>query len=338
MNVCVLTGGVSAERDVAIATGIEVVTALRDRGHSVSVVDLATGFVPPERERDLLTGGVGREPPPRDQLAALQRGLLTAGLGELPAVREADVVFLCLHGGQGEDGTVQALLDVLGVTYTGSGHLASAIAMDKDVSKRLVRDAGVAVAPWIMAPATPERVGAEIGYPCIVKPSREGSSIGLSLVRSPDQLGAALDLAHRYDREVMIERFIPGRELTVGIIGANALPVGEIIPKHDLFDYECKYTPGMADEIFPADIPADLSSRLQEAALKVHRALKLSGYSRVDFRLDASGGIFCLEANTLPGMTSNSLIPKAARAAGISFPELCETICRLALSPDGTKT
>ncbi|HWO89271.1 MAG TPA: D-alanine--D-alanine ligase [Gemmatimonadales bacterium] len=337
MKVCVLTGGVSAERDVAIATGLEVVAALRERGHTVSVVDLAAGFVPRERERDLLPAGVGREPPPLESLQALQRGLLTAGLGELPAVREADLVFLCLHGGQGEDGTVQALLDVLGVPYTGSGHLASALAMDKDISKRVLRDAGVPVAPWLMAPADAAAVAAGPGFPCIVKPSREGSSVGLSLVRRPEDLAAAIELASRYDREVMIERFIPGRELTVGIVGDRALPVGEIIPRHELFDYECKYTPGMAEEIFPAQIPADLAHQVQQAALTAHRALKLSGYSRIDFRASADGGIFCLEANTLPGMTSNSLIPKAARAEGMSFPDLCETICRLALAAAGTK-
>jgi D-alanine-D-alanine ligase len=158
--------------------------------------------------------------------------------------------------------------------------------------------------------------------------------VGLTLVREPGALDAAIALARRYDREVMIERFVPGRELTVGVLGAEALPVLEIVAKHELFDYECKYTPGMAEE-FPADLPADLDGRLRDAALRAHRALKLGGYSRIDFRAGADGDIFCLEANTLPGMTANSLIPKAARAAGISFAELCERICRLAL--EGTK-
>ena len=337
MRVTVLTGGTSSERDVALASGIQIATALRSNGHQVDMVDLATGFVPPESEAALLPGGVGREPPPIAKLKELERGMLSAGLGEVPAVRGADVIFLALHGGQGEDGTVQAVLDVIGVPYTGSGHLASGLAMDKDLSKRVLRDSGVKVADWLMAPVRAEVVRKGLGFPCVVKPSREGSSVGLTLVREPEGIAAAIELAARYDREVMVERFIPGRELTVGILGEQALPVGEILPKHEMFDYECKYTAGMAEEIFPAPIDPALASATSEAALRAHRALKLGGYSRIDFRLGANGDIFCLEANTLPGMTANSLIPKAARAAGMSFPDLCEAICRLALGARGTK-
>lgn len=338
MNVTLLTGGSSSERDVALASGLQIAAALRARGHTVSLVDLAAGYIQPAHEASLLPGGVGREPPSLASLRDLQRGMLTAGLGEIPAVREADVLFVALHGGQGENGTVQALLDVLGVPYTGSGRLASALAMDKDLAKRVLRDSGVAVPRWVMAPATQEVVAGEVGFPCIVKPSNEGSSVGLSLVRAPGDLAAAVAAAASWDAEVMIEEFIAGRELTVGIVGDRALPVGEIIPRHELFDYECKYTPGMAEEIFPAAIPDDVAARTQDAALLAHRALKLGGYSRIDFRVSADGGIFCLEANTLPGMTANSLIPKAARAAGMAFPDLCEAICRLALRPGGTMT
>ncbi len=337
MKVCVLTGGVSSERDVALATGLQVAAALRSRAHQVNMVDLATGFVPPDREGDLLPGGVGREPPPPERLRALQRGMLTAGLGELPIVRDADVIFLALHGGQGEDGTLQALLDVLGVPYTGSGHLASALAMDKDLSKRVLRDAGVAVAPWLMAPAAPGRVALDLGFPCIVKPSREGSSVGLSLVREAADLEGAIAAARCYDDEVMIERYVAGRELTVPVLGGRPMPVGEIVPRHELFDYECKYTPGMADEIFPAPVEEEVAERAPATALQAHAALKLGGYSRIDFRADRNGDIFCLEANTLPGLTANSLVPKAARAAGMSFPDLCEVICCLATRSDGTK-
>ena len=337
MKVAVLTGGTSSERDVALATGLQVAGALRSRGHEVRTVDLAAGFVPPEHEAALLPGGVGREPPPIAQLKELERGLLSAGLGEIPAVRDAEVIFLALHGGQGEDGTVQAVLDVIGVPYTGSGHLASGLAMDKDLSKRVLRDCGLRVAEWLMAPVTAQAVEGAFGFPCVVKPSREGSSVGLTLVRRAADLAPAVALAERYDTEVKVERFVGGRELTVGILGDQALPVGEIVPKHEMFDYECKYTDGMAQEIFPAKIDAALASRTEEAALRAHRALKLGGYSRIDFRLGADGDIFCLEANTLPGMTANSLIPKATRAAGMSFPDLCEAICRLALGSGGTK-
>jgi D-alanine-D-alanine ligase len=336
VKVCLLTGGTSSERDVALATGIQVAEALRSRNHAVAIVDLATGYVPDDQEAALLPGGVGREPPPLDKLKALERGMLTAGLGEVPAIRDAEVIFLALHGGVGENGTVQALLNVIGIPYTGSGMLGSALAFDKDAAKHVLRDAGVATPRWIMAPADAARVRREPGFPCIVKPSNEGSSVGLTLVREPAALDDAIALAARYDNDVMIEEYIVGRELTVGVVGDQALPVIEIIAKHELFDYECKYTPGMAEE-FPAELPSELAGRLQDAALRAHRALKLGGYSRIDFRATAGGDIFCLEANTLPGMTANSLIPKGARAAGMSFPDLCETICRLALTRGGTK-
>lgn len=336
MKVALLTGGTSSERDVALSSGLQVAAALRERGHTVSVVDLATGFVPRDRESELLPGGIGREPPPLDKLKALQRGMLSAGLGEVPVIRDADVIFLALHGGQGENGTLQALLDVIGVPYTGSGQLGSAVAFDKDTAKHVLRDAGVGVPEWILAPADAASVAKKPGFPCIVKPSNEGSSVGLSLVREPGKLAEAIALAGRYDNAVMIEEYIAGRELTVGILGGRALPVIEIIAKHELFDYECKYTPGMSEE-FPAELTPVLESGLQDAALRAHRALKLGGYSRIDFRVDEKGGIFCLEANTLPGLTPGSLIPKAAKAAGMNFPDFCDAICRLALSPGGTK-
>jgi len=183
----------------------------------------------------------------------------------------------------------------------------------------------------VMAPADASLVGERLGWPVVVKPNRQGSTVGLTVVKRPQDLDAAVELASRYDPEVMIEQFIPGRELTVGILGDEALPVGEIIPKHEIFDYECKYQDGMAEEIFPADLGEDEARAIQLLALKTHRALKLTGYSRVDFRMDADGTFWCLEANTLPGMTATSLLPKAARAAGISFPELCERICELAI-------
>jgi len=208
--------------------------------------------------------------------------------------------------------------------------------MDKDVSKRLVRDAGLTVPRWRMKPATPAEVERDVGFPCVVKPSREGSSVGLSLVRAPAALEAAVVQASVWDSEVMIEQYIEGRELTVGILGEEALPVIEIVSKNELFDYEAKYTPGMADE-FPATLPAPLDARLKAQALLAHRALKLGGYSRIDFRVTPAGDIFFLEANTLPGMTANSLIPKAARAAGMPFPDLCEAIARLAIGVPGTK-
>jgi D-alanine-D-alanine ligase len=337
MRVAVLTGGSSVERDVALASGLQITAALRARAHEVHVVDLATGFVPPEQEAALLPGGVGREPPPLERLRELERGMLSAGLGEVPAVRTADVVFIALHGGVGEDGTLQAILDVIGVPYTGSGRLASALAMDKDLAKRVARDNGLAVPAWLMSPAGADAVERGIGFPCIVKPSKQGSSVGVTLVRRPGDLTAALALAARYDDEVMIEQFVSGPELTVGMLGDEPLPVLEIRPRHEMFDYECKYQPGMSEEICPAPIDAGLASRVQDAARRAHRALKLAGYSRIDFRIGADETIFFLEANTAPGMTANSLIPKAARAAGMEFPAFVEAVCRLSLARHGTK-
>ena len=330
MRITVLTGGASAERTVAFAGAAQIVEALRGRGHEVEVVDTVTGLLSPGDERQLLTGAVGREPPSVAELDAREREFLSNGLSKLDAVKGADVLLLCLHAGRGEGGTLQAILDVIGAPYTGSGAMASALAMDKDLSKRLFRAAGVPVPAWFMAPVAPEDVTTALGWPAIVKPSRMGSSVGMTLVRSAKGLDPAVELARQYDSEVMVEQFIPGRELTVGVLGDVPLPVGEIVPKHELFDYECKYTPGMSEEIFPAKLDTKLARQLQELALAAHRALKLGGYSRVDFRLSPDGDIFCLEANTLPGMTRTSLLPQAARAAGVEFPELCERICRLA--------
>ena len=330
MRVTVLTGGTSAERDVAIASAVQVIAALRSRGNEVAVVDTARGYIPPADESSLLSGAVGIAPPSIDQLHELEQGLLLSGLGNLAVVRSADVLFLALHGGRGEDGTLQTLLEMVGVPYTGSGRLGSAMAMDKDVSKRLFRMAGVPTADWVMAPADAARVGRDYGWPVVVKPSKQGSTVGLTVVKAAGAYDEAVALARRYDDEVMIERFVPGRELTVGILDGQALTVGEIIPRHEIFDYECKYTPGMSQEIFPADLPAPVAAECCRLGLLAHHALKLGGYSRVDFRLTPAGELVCLEVNTLPGMTATSLLPQSARAAGIEFPDLCERICRTA--------
>ena len=331
MRVTVLTGGATAERTVAFAGAAQVVAALRGRGHTVHVVDIAGGLLDEAAERRLLRTDVGAAPPADlEPLRHAERHFLAEGLAALPVVQGADVLFPVVHGGAGEGGLLQAILDVVGVPYTGSGPLASALAVDKDLSKRLFRAAGVSVPDWVMAPATPPEVKKAVGWPAIVKPSNGGSTIGLTLVPGPPALEAAVRLARRYDDEVMIERFIPGREMTVGILGGEALPVGEIVPRHELFDYECKYTPGMSEETFPAALPPRVAVRLQEAAVTAHRALKLGGYSRIDFRLTAEGDIFCLEANNLPGLTGTSLFPQAARAAGMDYAGMCERICALA--------
>jgi D-alanine-D-alanine ligase len=336
MNITVLTGGTSAERDVAIASAVQVVAALRGRGHRVSVVDTARGHIPLADEPKLLSGTVAAVPPSNEELVGLERGVLLSGLGNIPAIRDADVLFLALHGGRGEDGTLQAVLEVVGIPYTGSGPLGSGIAMDKDISKRLFRLAGIPTADWLMAPASAAEAGAALGWPMIIKPSKQGSTVGLSLVRAEAEFDSAVLEASRFDDEVMLEAFVPGRELTVGILDGVALAVGEIIPRHEIFDYECKYSPGMAEEIFPADLPEAVASEAQRLALEAHRVLKLGGYSRADFRLTPAGEMVCLEVNTLPGMTATSLLPQSARAAGIEFGDLCERICRAARHAAGS--
>ena len=327
MRITVLTGGTSSERDVAIASAVQIVGALRSRGHLVAVVDTARGLIPQAEESRLLSGTVGKAPPAIEELVALERGVLLSGLASLPVVRDAEVLFLALHGGRGEDGTLQAVLDVVGVPYTGSGALSSGLAMNKDIAKRLFRMAGVPTAEWLMAPATVEEAERRLGWPMVVKPCKEGSSVGLTVVKEPFAYDAAVELASRYDAEVLLEAYIPGRELTVGILESRALAVGEIIPKHELFDYECKYTPGMSEEIFPAKLPAEVAAECCRLAVLAHQALKLGGYSRVDFRLTPAGELVCLEANALPGMTATSLLPQSAAAVGISFAELCERVC-----------
>jgi len=333
VRVALLTGGSSAERNVALASAAQVVAALRSRDHQVSVIDTAMGPVPAADEPQLLSVDVGLAPPDPQPLAAREREFLAGELARLREIQDAEVVFLGLHGGWGEDGTLQALLEIVGIPYTGSGPEACAVAMDKDLSKRLLRDAGIDTADWLMAPAAPEAVVEQLGMPVVVKPSREGSTVGLTVVKRPEELAEAVAQARRYDSEVLIEQFIPGRELTCGVLDGQPLTVGEIIPDHELFDYHCKYTPGMSREIFPAEIPADLAYVVRQASMAVHQTLKLGSYSRVDFRLTPSGKPFCLEANTLPGLTATSLLPQSAKVSGIEFADLCDRICRQAVRP-----
>ena len=330
MKITVLMGGTSSERNVSLASGIRIVQALKSRGHEVTALDPAKGVIDQAAQDKLARSNVGTTPPSLDELTKISHGSFLPTLTSMPEIVNADVVFLALHGGQGEDGTLQALLDMAGVRYTGSGHLASALAMDKDLSKKLFRDAAVKTADWKMAPATIQDVESTFGFPAIVKPSKQGSTVGLSVVKKPEDLAAAIEEANKYDDEVMVEQFIPGRELTVGVLGDVALPVGEIIPKHEIYDYECKYTAGMATEEFPAKLSKQETERVQQQALAAFRALKLRGYARIDFRMSPDAEFYCLEANTLPGMTELSLIPQGAAAMGMDFPELCDHIAKMA--------
>jgi D-alanine-D-alanine ligase len=300
-------------------------------------VDTARGLLSDTEETRLLEEGVGADPPSSTELDRLDEGE-TVSLTRQPSLEDVDVYFLALHGGSGEDGTIQALLDVADVTYTGSDRLGCSLAMDKEVTKRLLRDAGIPTPDWLTwDPSidadgpTADEIESVLGLPVIVKVSGGGSSLRLVLAHDRDELEAALEGSRGWHDVVLFERYHPGREFTVGVVGDETFPVGEIVPDNELFDYECKYQPGKAQEIFPADIPEELSDRLRALALRTHRALRMRDFSRVDFMVDGEGRPWCLEANALPGMTANSLLPKAAAAAGISFPELCDRIARLAL-------
>ena len=330
LNIAVVFGGTSMERDVSVASAVQVIRALRSRGHRVVAVDSARGMLSAGDEAASLKDGVDRVPP--EQMAQQHENVLGA-LVSTGTFTDFDLAFLALHGGSGENGTVQAMLAAANVPFTGTGLLGSALAMDKDISKRLFRMAGVPTADWVMAEGADAHQITALGLPLIVKPNSQGSTVGLTLVEKSPDLDSAIALARQFDTEVMLERYVPGRELTVGVLDGEPLSVGEIIPAHGgLFDYSSKYQAGGAEEVFPAVIDPAIAASAQQLAIRVNSALKIECYCRVDFRLDPQGRLWCLEANTLPGMTSGSLLPRSAAASGIDFPVLCERICALALA------
>jgi D-alanine-D-alanine ligase len=327
LRIGVLVGGRSSERDVSFASGYQVVQSLRTLGHDVWTVDTAQGGLTLAEEQQRLTSKVGATPSAADFALANEFYWCQEGIR-----RNLDLWFNALHGGAGEDGRIQGLLSMTGIPYTGSGVLASALAMDKDMTKHILRTVGVSTPSWCMAPLSAEMVSSQLGWPVVVKPSKQGSTVGLSVVRHPDQLQEAIIQAGTFDDEVMVEQFIPGRELTCPVLGDQALIVGEIIlQRSEIFDYEAKYQAGAVEEVFPAKIPDELAENVQRAALTAHRALKCQGASRSDFRLDELGKLWCLEVNTQPGLTAMSLLPQSAEQAGISFDDLIQTLCDLAL-------
>ena len=341
MKIVVLAGGLSPERNVSLSSGCKVCAALRERGHQAALIDLYLGTagdpaalfdapIPEELTR------IGRQAP---DLAAVKAARRPGGAGQFgPGVLElcglADVVFLGLHGVCGEDGRVQAAFDLLGIPYTGAGHLGSAIAMDKDLTKRVVAPLGVQTPKWELIRYTAEDIPAltaRLELPCVVKPVASGSSIGVSIVREREELPAALEDGLSCGGVCVIEQYIAGREIQVGILEDRALPSIEIIPKEGFYDYENKYQPGAAEDICPAPIPEEWEKRLGEAALTVFHALGLSVYSRADFIVTEDGAPWFLEINTLPGMTPTSLLPQEAAAVGIGYGELCERIINASL-------
>lgn len=306
-------GGFSSEREISLRSGRAVSRALRELGHDVREVDMGEDAI-----------------------------------CQLLGIKDwADVAFVCLHGRWGEDGTVQGALELLGLPYTGSGVLASSLAMSKSTAKEVLETKGITV-PKGMTLRKAEAVGGPreviweevertVGYPCIVKPDGEGSTLGTTVAGDREDLVRGIEEAFQYDETILVEEFIKGRELTVGLLGIppRPLPVLEVVPSHAIYDYQCKYTPGRTRYLVPAPIPDEAAVRLQELAVRAHQALSCEGISRVDFMMDEKGDFYCLEVNTIPGMTELSLIPKAAEAAGLSFLEVVAEVlasARLKLS------
>jgi D-alanine-D-alanine ligase len=295
----VLLGGLSSERDVSLASGNAILKALREKGHHPVAID------------------VGRD------------------VAEQIHKHGIELAFIALHGRFGEDGAIQGMLEVMGIPYTGSGILASALGMNKTVSKQVFRSQGLLVGPYEVVysvnASTVNSVIDQIKYPVVVKPHAEGSSVGVSLVFKKEDVVPAVNLAFTYGNEILIEKFIKGKEVQVGILGDRALGAIEIVPRRAFYDYAAKYEQGMSDHFFPARIPEEVYARTLEAGLTAHRAIGCRGYSRVDFILDENGAPYILEVNTLPGMTATSLLPEIAKGSGISFPDLVEEIVRLAV-------
>jgi D-alanine-D-alanine ligase len=333
MKVAVLLGGDSSERDVSLASGAHIIKALRAKGHDTCAVDPA---LPPGSSAEPGAARIGERPP--EELAPLSSDEAFAWLHSA-AVRSADIVFVALHGGKGEDGTIQALLEAARLVYTGTGVLGSALAMNKDRSKALLREAGVQTAPHLLVGASsgiacadaPGRIAVTLGFPIVVKPNCQGSSIGFSFVGDPGGLDEAFREAACYGCECIAERYVPGREITAAVLDGEPLPLVEIIPEGGFYDYKRKYTKGTSRYVVPAELDERIAERIRREAARAYAALTCRDYARVDFRLSPEGEPYCLEVNTLPGMTGLSLVPMAAKATGISFEELVERICMMAL-------
>lgn len=335
MKIVVLAGGISTERDVSIVSGTMVCKALRGKGHLAILTDVYCG----DERADVAHAFT------EDYDVDAAADYIKSFNGEIPAMKKsrkqffgpkvlelcqaADVVFMALHGEDGEGGKVQAVFDLMGIPYTGSGVLGSAVAMDKELSRKIFAQSGVPTAAGIVlkkggeCPAAAEN---GVGLPCVVKPCCGGSSVGVEIARTEEEYRRALETAFGYEEEVVVEQYIEGREFSVGVVDGKVYPIIEIAPLVGFYDYRNKYQAGSTVETCPADLPEELASRMQRYARMAYEALKLRGYGRMDFMMGKDGSMYCLEANTLPGMTPTSLLPQEAAALGIGFPELCELL------------
>lgn len=350
MDIIVLAGGLSAERDVSFKSGDMVTKALRKNGHRVILLDVFMGYKEEGEDiSDIFSKSLAASVTVRDisetvpdiakvKAARKDQSDCYFGPNVIRMCRLADIVFLALHGEDGENGKIQAAFDLFGIRYTGNGYLGCALAMDKGISKRFFQKAGVPVPKGILmakSGRTDDPAAAGMSLPCVVKPCCGGSSVGVSIARTAEEFSRALDEAFRWEEVAMIEEYIKGREFSVGVIDGKALPVIEMAPMEGFYDYKNKYKAGSAVETCPAEIPDETAAKMRQTAVTAAEALGLSSYSRMDFLLNEAGEMYCLEANTLPGMTDTSLLPQEAQAAGMDFPALCERIIQISLQRQG---
>lgn len=346
MKIVVLAGGLSTERDVSFKTGDMVAKALRENGHQVIVLDVfmgysdkkedITGIFDRSEEVSVKVEGIPEVAPDLAKVKASRKDQSDNFFGPnvIEICQEADIVFMALHGENGENGKIQAVFDLFGVKYTGTGYLGSALAMDKGMAKKLFEHSHIPCpkgAAMKKENRTDDVETLGISLPCVVKPCCGGSSIGVSIAHTKEEFKAALDEAFRWENELIIEEYVEGREFSVGVIDFKALPVIEIAPVVGFYDYKNKYKAGSAVETCPADLPEEVSTKMQYYAEQVARVLGLDTYSRTDFLLNKRNEIFCLEANTLPGMTPTSLLPQEANVVGMNFNQLCEKLIEISL-------
>lgn len=345
MKIVVLAGGLSTERDVSITSGCLVSEALRKKGHNVVLLDVFMGYEQDECDIDKLfesnysfttNAPIGNTIPDLEKIKASRKDKSDRFLGRNveEICKSADITFLALHGDVGENGKLQATLDLLGIKYTGSGSLGSALAMDKGISKSIFLYNNVPTPNGSVFDKTDMqngRVESWSSFPCVVKPCSGGSSVGVSIVENQAEYKSAMEEAFKYEDEVLVEQFVKGRELSVGLIDGKALPIIEIVPKQGFYDYVNKYQPGSTEEFCPADINKEVTEKIQHEAERAYKALKLDAYARIDFILADDNSFYCLEANTLPGMTPTSLLPQEAAAIGIDYPDLCDKLAKISL-------
>ena len=335
MNIVVLSGGLSPERDVSLSSGSLIANALIDKGHDVYLLDVLIGSEKKFEEITFLNNKgdvrynftVPSEEPDLNALKKQYPELI--GKNVIDICKKTDIVFIALHGSIGENGQLQSLFDLNSVKYTGSGYIGCMLAMDKDISKKAAKHEGIPTPNWKLFSLdeyTIDQICTEVSVPCVVKPLSCGSSVGITIPKTNGELIQSLQLAQKYEQQVLIEDMITGREFSCGVLDGKALPVIEIIPKQGFYDYKNKYQKGLTSEVCPAEIDQVLDVKIREYSVKIHKALRLGYYSRSDFIVREDGLVFYLETNTLPGMTPTSLLPQEAHVSGISYNELCEQI------------